>query len=552
MARAALTTGARAGAAPLERRGRRDPPRERRRERASAGAAWRRGCGSILRHASRIAAVLATRRLAGAGRRDPPAQAGVARPSRGRPVACARAAGGPRSAGLPPGSRRSSASWRRAAVGRRGPLECLLAEALYDLCVSGLASGELESFTLRRARDLAGTGAQRSGRCGRRPARRCCWAGCCCARAGQAARAAIDESGRLGAPSVLLAPHLAEASFPDAAAGRGRGAARDRDFRSWNRAARADVGLLLEGTYPYVSGGVSAWVHELVSGFPDLTFGICFLGATPEMYGDIKYRLPDNVVHLEVHHIMTGGQRVAAAAAARRRSARPLAALAALHEAMRTGTTPGPDVVDTLGALDADAGLSLHEFLHDDRTFLALCAEYDAHHEEESFIDFFWTLRTMHLPLFKLASIARSLPRFGALARGVDRATPALWGRWRTERTGVPLRADRARHLHERAHHRSGARELDQGRARHRRTARAGRPAPAVDPVLRGAGPDGVRGGRSRSCRFTKATGSARSRTGPSRLAPGSSRTASTWTASRPCAGRTLKTAGQRRLPSWA
>ena len=40
----------------------------------------------------------------------------------------------------------------------------------------------------------------------------------------------------------------------------------------------ADVGLLLEGTYPYVAGGVSSWVHQIINGFPDLTFAICFLG----------------------------------------------------------------------------------------------------------------------------------------------------------------------------------------------------------------------------------------------------------------------------------
>lgn len=38
----------------------------------------------------------------------------------------------------------------------------------------------------------------------------------------------------------------------------------------------ADVGLLLEGTYPYVSGGVSSWVHQIINGFPDLTFALLF------------------------------------------------------------------------------------------------------------------------------------------------------------------------------------------------------------------------------------------------------------------------------------
>ena len=57
----------------------------------------------------------------------------------------------------------------------------------------------------------------------------------------------------------------------------------------------ADVGLLLEGTYPYVSGGVSSWVHQIINGFPDLTFAICFLGSRRQDYGEKKFQLPSNV-----------------------------------------------------------------------------------------------------------------------------------------------------------------------------------------------------------------------------------------------------------------
>jgi hypothetical protein len=41
-----------------------------------------------------------------------------------------------------------------APAARRGPLAFRLGEALFELCASGLVSGELESFTLRRARSL--------------------------------------------------------------------------------------------------------------------------------------------------------------------------------------------------------------------------------------------------------------------------------------------------------------------------------------------------------------------------------------------------------------
>ena len=37
-------------------------------------------------------------------------------------------------------------------------------------------------------------------------------------------------------------------------------------------ASPADVCLVLEGTYPYVSGGVSTWVHQIVTALSDVTF----------------------------------------------------------------------------------------------------------------------------------------------------------------------------------------------------------------------------------------------------------------------------------------
>ena len=41
--------------------------------------------------------------------------------------------------------------------------------------------------------------------------------------------------------------------------------------------APADVCLLLEGTYPYVSGGVSSWVHDIIGGLPEVSFHIVAL-----------------------------------------------------------------------------------------------------------------------------------------------------------------------------------------------------------------------------------------------------------------------------------
>lgn len=43
----------------------------------------------------------------------------------------------------------------------------------------------------------------------------------------------------------------------------------------------ADIALLLEGTYPFIRGGVSSWVHQMISGLPEYRFALVFLGAIP-------------------------------------------------------------------------------------------------------------------------------------------------------------------------------------------------------------------------------------------------------------------------------
>ena len=68
-------------------------------------------------------------------------------------------------------------------------------------------------------------------------------------------------------------------------------------------AASADVALLLEGTYPFVRGGVSAWVHHLIQGFPEIRFAAVFLGSEPGAYKGMRYELPPNLVHLEAHYL---------------------------------------------------------------------------------------------------------------------------------------------------------------------------------------------------------------------------------------------------------
>ena len=62
-------------------------------------------------------------------------------------------------------------------------------------------------------------------------------------------------------------------------------------------ATAVDVCLILEGTYPYIRGGVSQWVQQLVTGLPHLDFAILHLRFGPPPLR-ASYDLPPNVRQL--------------------------------------------------------------------------------------------------------------------------------------------------------------------------------------------------------------------------------------------------------------
>ena len=64
-----------------------------------------------------------------------------------------------------------------------------------------------------------------------------------------------------------------------------------------HRGRVADVCLVLEGSYPYVTGGVSSWTHNLLLAQQNLTFHlVCLLPAHGDMH--VRYELPSNVISL--------------------------------------------------------------------------------------------------------------------------------------------------------------------------------------------------------------------------------------------------------------
>jgi glycosyltransferase involved in cell wall biosynthesis len=177
------------------------------------------------------------------------------------------------------------------------------------------------------------------------------------------------------------------------------------------RAADADVCLLLEGTFPFVRGGVSSWVNEMLKAYPQTRFAIVFIGSREQDYNGAAYALPDNVVHFETHYLY---ERSAADAQRPREiegDAAAFAKSAELHAALRgvRGADVGALMAEMVPTLGEHGALNEAQFLASRQSWEFIVEQYDKYCTDPSFTDYFWTVRIMHKPLWQLANVAEKL-----------------------------------------------------------------------------------------------------------------------------------------------
>jgi glycosyltransferase involved in cell wall biosynthesis len=176
------------------------------------------------------------------------------------------------------------------------------------------------------------------------------------------------------------------------------------------KAESADIALLLEGTFPYVSGGVSSWVDQMIRGFPEYRFALVFIGGRPQDYGEMRYALPDNVVHLENHYVHAhyGAPPIVPSAG----NPEAFAAVAKLHECFRSPPACG-SVASAYNQLNqilgVPGGIDQSQFLYSQEAWNFIADQYRDHCTDPSFVDYFWTIRAMHEPIWILEKIAENL-----------------------------------------------------------------------------------------------------------------------------------------------
>ena len=199
----------------------------------------------------------------------------------------------------------------------------------------------------------------------------------------------------------------------------------------------ADIALLLEGTYPYVRGGVSSWVHQIISALPEIRFAVVFIGSEPSMYGPAQYQFPANVTHVETHYLLRQDRHAKPRARTGNRSV--FARMDGLHTHLRQGgKIPDDEMMDAFTRLGSAGGISQEDFLHSKASWEYITQQYRERCTEPSFVDYFWAIRAMHAPLFVLANIAAGLPPVRAV-HAISTGYAGLLGAMIRLRRGIPF-----------------------------------------------------------------------------------------------------------------
>jgi len=171
-----------------------------------------------------------------------------------------------------------------------------------------------------------------------------------------------------------------------------------------------DVMLLLEGTYPFVSGGVSSWVHQIIRGFPDIRFGGVFIGSQQSDYKGFRYQLPDNFTYLYVDYLFD--QNALPPVQEKKVDTELMERVAGLHECF-SAVRQCPHAMKQASALldlALDGGPLAHDvFLHSQGAWEYLAQNYRMNCTDPSFIDYFWTVRSIHTPIWKLNQLTTKL-----------------------------------------------------------------------------------------------------------------------------------------------
>ena len=160
--------------------------------------------------------------------------------------------------------------------------------------------------------------------------------------------------------------------------------------------------MIVEGAYPYVAGGVSSWIHDLITHLSEFNFSLAVLLSKKDQRGEIKYDLPSNITEIKEIFLHDGDLPSGSAGRLPRTAWHDVAnfhdhsfgieKLKSFESIYRRFFQPD------------SRGLAPDQIYSAKEAWDILRDLYEARAGNESFIDYFWNFRFIHQSIFKVMS----------------------------------------------------------------------------------------------------------------------------------------------------
>ncbi|MGB9731588.1 MULTISPECIES: GT4 family glycosyltransferase PelF [Calditerrivibrio] len=175
----------------------------------------------------------------------------------------------------------------------------------------------------------------------------------------------------------------------------------------FKKSEEIDIMIIAEGTFPYIKGGVSTWIYQLITGLEEFTFGIIFIGSRPEDYGDSAYEIPNNLVFFDKSFIFDTTSYPKPKKI--RGNKNDLKIVNELHQWLINHKGTLPDKAKTVDFYIKD--ITEEKFLYSKIFFNRMVEMYSLKANDIPFIDYIWTIRNSHAAIWKLTKIGTKLPK---------------------------------------------------------------------------------------------------------------------------------------------
>lgn len=153
------------------------------------------------------------------------------------------------------------------------------------------------------------------------------------------------------------------------------------------------VCIVVEGAYPYITGGVSSWIQQLLTELDDVEFIIQTLVIDRRQKREMRYEIPENVVEIQEVYLFDDEYGLK----------QPKVKLSQTEYNAFSSLFYGENVQwEPLFEFFDKQPVSLNELLRS-KDFLELTKDfYLAHYSDLVFTDFLWAMRSMYEPLFSV------------------------------------------------------------------------------------------------------------------------------------------------------